>query len=221
MKIYVIEASRNRKIPYISLNLDQDTAENIRILYYLSSISKKHTIKNEIQHPKVFVDAEIQKFNSRLLPDIDQVAQKDCIILSEKAQEVLSSYFLPNGEFIDVDFQDKYKIFYCNSFVSPFVKEETYVSKGNSPIVQIHSFIEEEIASLDVFKSIYDHIRLYFSERVKNAIENSKLRSNLVFRLVWDSEDPNYMNETWSNRLQWERAKEAKDIVYERLDSIE
>jgi hypothetical protein len=220
MKIYALEQFKQSVRPYTALNTDQNTAEHLRKLYHSASRKQEISVKSDIDRPVVFVDPDREAHKSSLIPDIDQVARQDCLIFSERAQRILTPHFTKFGEFMDVTFDEKYSIYYCNKFLDPFVLSETYATNGYSTIIEIHSFIEEKIRGIDVFKSIFDYDRLYFSEDAKKAIEINNLRNNLEFNLVWDSQDAEFIDETWGSLKQWNRIKELKDTISRRLDSI-
>ena len=77
------------------------------------------------------------------------------------------------------------------------------------PYHHIYGFHEEKIAGLNIFKVSEQPLGGYFiSEASKERLETSDLRSNLVFLLVWDSDDPDYRDERYDGMPgTWEAIK--------------
>lgn len=219
IKIYQMKARGVDDTPYLFATVHGDAGKKLMTSYFEASLRQDRSVLNNVNVPEIFFVPDYSTGSSNQLPDVDELMGNDGLVLSSEALHILEGLLKTSGELIRFSNRDDYRLYYCNNFLDPFVKEETYVTKGFSTLVKIHSFNPQSVAGSDFFKTIYDPRQCYVSENFKEIIEATGLRSNLMFPLVWDSDDPDFLDETW-NATQWARIKADPELTFQRLDRI-
>ena len=132
-------------------------------------------------------------------------------MFSERAVTVLGDMLRADGELLPlVCNEGKYHLFNPLRVVDAVDWEASYtVELGSIIDFQKFGFQQEKLRGLHIFKIPEHPLGYYFiSEALKSAAEAAELRNNLVFRLVWDSDDPDYFDERYANSPGgWERVK--------------
>jgi hypothetical protein len=217
MKIYIMTGSINYKPKYIIQWKKVEAFVSVKFkkdLFDLSSYEKviPYDIWYEEQRNDVISKnpADLELFDSRFditrpICDISVSGDYWLFLMNENALNILSPFITPYGQFYKIDqIKDHYLFLFRNVRDDYFIRDRLLKATGKYSFDKtrtgIYRYAKYEFLKFiedDIFISLYAEKYCFCTEKFKNLYVSSHL-TGLEFMLVWDSENPDYVDERFT-----------------------
>lgn len=144
----------------------------------------------------------------KVIADISFLNFSQILVLSQKALDVLGYFLEGKGRLLPLDYQGEqnYFVFDVKHVIDALDidkcygvdKTEKVFEKGEFSIlgVKTHAFHANKVENESIFIiPEFEWADIFVSEDFKQAVENSDLISDICFPAVWDSENPDFIDE--------------------------
>lgn len=223
----------------IYYNYDDDATPAMEIITTKDSQSIREWISKYIYHPKNTNYQPLDVISSQLykdkpLADISFLYFSQVLVLSQKAVDILYDLLEDRGDLLKLNYQGGQDYFaFCEEQVAGALNIEkcygtSYFSKEYSEqdlVVKqlpIRAFCLGEVQHEVIFSIPESPSDIFVNQEFKNRVESSDLVSHIAFPMVWDSENPDFVDEvfrldfpeSWQRQLdQWKEQNTAQHII--------
>lgn len=165
--------------------------------------------------------------------DIQFIYLAKGLVLSQKAVDSLQNFIVGNGRLlpIDVHSKEKYFVFHVKNVLDALDYDKCYgLRKERSGIdvsrfivrdIPIYAFQEEVVQEAHVFTIPERKNMVFISSKVREHIVASDLRCGVDFIGLWDSENPDFPDESYASAEEWlalrDKLKEQSQNKYTRF----